>query len=136
LSGENNFNYGKQFSEEHKNKLSLSNKEPQCLSVIQYDLDGNKLKEYKSILESSLQTGVNKSSIGRCCRGDGKSAGGFKWSYTDDDVFKRINKKPTKTKLKQNIIKLLNENKTNTEISKILDCPIGIVIYHNNIKKQ
>jgi len=132
LSGENNFNYGKHFSEEHKKKLSESNKEPQCLSVIQCDLDGNFIQEYKSLLEASIQTGINQSSIGKCCKGYYKKSGNYIWKYTKESIEKRKNIKETNTKLKDNIIRLLSEGKKICEISKILNCNRGIVSYHKN----
>jgi len=135
LSGEKNFNYGKHFSEEHKRKLSESNKEPQCLSVIQYDLDGNYIQEYKSLLEASIQTDINKSSIGKCCKGYYKKSGGYKWGYTKDSEEKIKNKKETNTELKNNIIRLLIEGKKISEITKILGCDRIIVSYHKNKNK-
>lgn len=45
--------------------------------VLQYDLDGNLIKEYIGI----PNIGIDKSNISNCCRGIGKSAGGFIWRY-------------------------------------------------------
>lgn len=52
--------------------------EKQSKSVIQYDLQGNKIAEYNSIKEASIATGINKNSIGYCCK---QEAGGYKWKY-------------------------------------------------------
>ncbi|MDC1276938.1 NUMOD1 domain-containing DNA-binding protein [Algibacter sp.] len=51
-------------------------------TVIQMDLDGRILYEYKSVAEASRQTGVSKTCISRCCRGEREKSGGFKWNYT------------------------------------------------------
>mgnify|MGYP001393617475 CR=1 FL=1 len=37
--------------------------------------------EYKSALEAHKQTGTNVKSIRSACRGDYKTAGGFRWRY-------------------------------------------------------
>jgi hypothetical protein len=51
--------------------------------IQQLDLEGNVINEFISGLDASRKTGVDNSSIGRCC--DNKSnyiqAGGFKWKY-------------------------------------------------------
>ena len=49
--------------------------------VIQIDLDGRILYEYKSVAEASKQTGCNKTSIAKTCRDERKSCGGFSWKY-------------------------------------------------------
>ena len=40
------------------------------------------IAEYKSVIEASKITGINKSSIAKVCRLERKQAGGFKWEYT------------------------------------------------------
>ena len=64
-----------------------TNREPQkkVLSkpVYQYTKNMTFIDEYPSIWEASRQTGVNQSSIGRCCMGKRKSAGGYIWRYKD-----------------------------------------------------
>lgn len=52
--------------------------------VVQLDLAGNKIAEYKSISEASRATGIDRSNIGRCCTCDGyhKTAGGYKWELS------------------------------------------------------
>lgn len=45
--------------------------------VIQYDMNNNKIAEYKSQSEASRKTGINRSRIGMCVSGNYKSAGGF-----------------------------------------------------------
>lgn len=51
--------------------------------VEQYDLYGNKLAEYASVIVASNITGVSVSCISHCCRGDTKTAGGFVWKYME-----------------------------------------------------
>ena len=45
------------------------------------DLDGRTLQKYKSVAEASRQTGISKTCISRCCRGERDKSGGFKWEY-------------------------------------------------------
>lgn len=42
---------------------------------------GRSIKVFKSVAEASRTTGVNKTSIGKVCRGERKSGGGFLWRY-------------------------------------------------------
>ena len=50
--------------------------------VKQYDLQGNLIAEYKTILEASRVTGVNTAGIGGTCRGTYKKSGGYIWRYS------------------------------------------------------
>lgn len=49
--------------------------------VFQYTIKGKLLKIFKSVSEASKQTGVNKTSIAKVCRGERKTSGGFIWRY-------------------------------------------------------
>ena len=49
--------------------------------VLQLDLEGNIVAQFKSVAEASRQTGFSKSPIAKTCRGERKSAGGFLWRY-------------------------------------------------------
>ena len=51
-------------------------------AVKQYDLQGNLLATYNSIVEANKATGVNKSNISQACRGVYKTIGGYRWSYS------------------------------------------------------
>lgn len=52
-------------------------------SVIMYDIQGNKLKEFDSIIDANQHLGKHKhsSNINACCSGKRKSAYGYKWKY-------------------------------------------------------
>jgi hypothetical protein len=56
--------------------------------VLQYDLDGNLIKEWSSLSEIDL----NISNIANCCRGIVKSAGGYIWRYKDEFIEINLNK--------------------------------------------
>lgn len=85
---------GKISAEKRKGQPALNRK-----AVLQYDLEGNFLKEYPSIKEAEKETGIYENGISDCCNGErivkdsktGKlktipaiSAGGFQWKFKDD----------------------------------------------------
>jgi len=49
--------------------------------IQQFTLDGELLDEFTSVSEASKQTGCNKTSIAKVCRGERKSSGGFYFCY-------------------------------------------------------
>ena len=73
---------GKHHSEESKKKTSesLKNNPKKSKQVLQYDLDGNFIKEYPSSKEAE-RNGFKHSSINLCCKGKRNTAGGYKWQY-------------------------------------------------------
>ena len=50
-------------------------------TVIQFDLKGNLLAEFQSVAEASRNTGVSRTCISRCCRGERDKSGGYIWKY-------------------------------------------------------
>lgn len=52
--------------------------------VLQYDLDANYINEYPSINEAGRKTGILSQHIGKCCKGERKSAGKYIWKFKDD----------------------------------------------------
>lgn len=75
-----NNNYG-----EHKNNLrnSLTNRKDQSKPVLQFDLNGNFIKEWESTMEIQRQTGMKCQFIGQVCLGkkNVKTAYGYIWKY-------------------------------------------------------
>ena len=55
-------------------------------SVKQYDLNGNFIKEYESLVEAARQTGSMDSKITLCCQGKRQSHNNFQWRYSDDNT--------------------------------------------------
>ena len=55
--------------------------ESKMVKVLQYDLKGNFIKEWKSQSEASRQLKINSTHICRCCKGGLKTAGKFIWKY-------------------------------------------------------
>ena len=67
-----NINYGTR-----NEKISNSNKIP----ILQYDLDGNFIREWNSATDVGREARVN---IYYCLKGRTKSAYGYKWKYKED----------------------------------------------------
>lgn len=59
----------------YNNNYSLSK------PVLQYDLLGNFIREWPSMIKVEEELGIYNSSISQCCLGNLKSAGGFIWKY-------------------------------------------------------
>ena len=73
-----NVNYGdrnKKVSEWHKQNNKVRK------AVLQFTLDGKFVAEYPSVKEAERQTGIFDTSIIRCCKGKGHTAGGYVWRY-------------------------------------------------------
>lgn len=49
--------------------------------VLQFDLENNFIKSYSSVTEASKLTGISKTCISRCCRGERENSKGFIWKY-------------------------------------------------------
>ena len=95
--GENNPNYGKEFSEEHKRKLSeahkgekgtwygcYNDKNPNSKKVFQISKDsGDIIRIWDSMTEASRELNIDYNGISHCCRGKQKTAGGYCWEYAD-----------------------------------------------------
>lgn len=59
---------------------------PRKKKVIQYDLKGNKIKQYSSVVEASKITGIWKENIASAARGKVKTAGGYIWRYENSTI--------------------------------------------------
>ena len=55
-------------------------------SVRQYDLDGNFIKEWDSIVDAESELRINN--VGACCAHRRHQAGGFMWRYASDGLLK------------------------------------------------
>lgn len=75
-----NINYGTCIERRAKAQL---NRKDLSKPVAQYDLDGNLIKIWPSAAEIQRQLGFAQTNICACCRGQQKTAYGYKWSYTE-----------------------------------------------------
>ncbi len=69
--------------------------------VLQYDLNGNFIREWRSILEAETTLNIAHSKICAVCRGKCKTAGGFVWKYKDPNRDKIIKEHISKRKVCQ-----------------------------------
>ena len=97
--GEKSYWFGKNMSEEACLKMSKSKKgkvfskeflqmvaDINKIPVLQFDLDGNFIKEWPSAKDAGICVGISNSGITACCKNKPKykTAGGFKWKYKDE----------------------------------------------------
>lgn len=66
---------------ENRKERVQKNRKDESKPVEQYTLSMEFVAEYPSIKEAERQTGIHNSIISKCCRGERKSAGGYKWKY-------------------------------------------------------
>ena len=77
----NNYNgYHWSFSHTIPFKLPLDKRRKE---VLQIDIGGNLVAQFKSVAEASRQTGISKSPIAKTCRGEQKQTGGYYWNYNN-----------------------------------------------------
>ena len=58
-----------------------ANKESHIKPILQFDLKGNFIKEFESIIEVERILEINHSHVGECAKGKLKTSGCFKWRY-------------------------------------------------------
>ena len=72
-------------SEEYRKKISQSKMgkpNKNCWKpILQYDLDGNLIKEWPSVASANKSFGTSNSHIGNCANGRRKTAYGYVWKY-------------------------------------------------------
>lgn len=54
---------------------------PKSISIVQLSKDGQFIKRWPAAREVERELGIHRGDISRCCKGELKSAGGFKWVY-------------------------------------------------------
>ncbi len=79
-------NIGRIHSEETKLKMSKSSNHKYYphtygISILQFDMDNNFIKEFKSIKEASIETGCSSPRIVDVCKGNRKHTKKFIWKY-------------------------------------------------------
>jgi predicted DNA-binding protein YlxM (UPF0122 family) len=60
--------------------------------ILQYDLNGNLIKEWSGLEKIQKETGINMSNIANCCRGIGVTAGNYIWRYRDEFIEVDLNR--------------------------------------------
>lgn len=88
--GEDNPFYGKTHSVNSKQKIREANsgeKNGRARKIVQCDKYGNLIKIWGCIKDASASLNINYTSIGACCNGRQKTAGGFIWNYFVEENF-------------------------------------------------
>lgn len=75
ISAKDNTNYGTRNA-----RVSEKLSKPVC----QYSLNGEWIATYKSMREAEQITGIPNGRICRCCKGELKKTGGYRWKYLDE----------------------------------------------------
>ena len=75
ISHKDNCNYGTRNA-----RVSEKLSKPVC----QYSLNGEWIATYKSMHEAEQNTGIPNEHICRCCKGELKKTGGYRWKYLDE----------------------------------------------------
>lgn len=99
--------------------------------VYQYDLDGNFIKEYKSVRDAAKFLSLSHSNISRSCNGISKHAGGFIFRYIK--VF--VEKLENPNALRKSVIEV---DKLGNEIEKwnsIMCCSLSTGLRHDAISR-
>jgi hypothetical protein len=84
LNNPKNVGNRKPKTEEQKEKLrnSIKGTKIKRSEILQYDLDMNLVKEWKSLREiERIDTTMSRSQIAKCCKGDKETYAGFIWKY-------------------------------------------------------
>jgi group I intron endonuclease len=94
--GEKNHAYGKTLSAEHRGKVSAALRgrvvteetkdhirEAKTLTAGRAVVCTTTGARFRSLAEAARQTGVNRSNIVECCRGQRQTAGGCRWAYAE-----------------------------------------------------
>jgi hypothetical protein len=104
-------------------------------AIIQYDLEGNYTKEYKSIREASRQTDIKTTTIEKVLWNISKIAGNYQWKYKTDNILTKISSVKIKSERKEKTVfqfdlnnNLIKEWKNSKEASDNLG------FYINNIR--
>lgn len=67
----------------HAHKIGLANDDNKKIKVKQYDLNGNFIRTWDSILEAGENLNIDNSSIVKVCKHKKNQAGGYIWAYNN-----------------------------------------------------
>ena len=77
-----NYEFGNcRFIEKSVNSKKRNKDNPQGITILQYDLQGNFIKEWASALGAEKELGIARQNIGSCCKGKLNTSGGFVWRF-------------------------------------------------------
>lgn len=135
---------------ESREKMSTTRKERiangsidcyQKKTIYQYDLDGNYMNEYESLVVAAKECGIDRTTIQRFFSGKLKKGGGYLWSFEKvDKMPKYVKPKKPRTKLYKEVIVTFDNNcmifKSLQDCAKyfnVTSSVIGYVIKHSGV---
>ena len=68
------------YADNNAHALNKKLRQPRGNKIIQFEINGTFVAEYKSACEASRITGIGRSMISHCLNNRAKTAGGYKWS--------------------------------------------------------
>jgi hypothetical protein len=89
LKGKGHWNYNKKRTKEQRDKMSKNRKwklNKSSKNILQFDIDGNFIKEWDSLISIKKELGFNSSAIITVCKGEGFSSNNFIWRYKVGDL--------------------------------------------------
>jgi hypothetical protein len=120
---------GKKNRAEGVRKYYNKNKKP----VLQYDLDGNFIKEWDSAVDAGKELNICISNINKCCKKNRLKAGGFQWRYKDGEI--KIGKYVKRESINNKaIIQMTKESEAIKEYKSIMDASTQTGILNTSIK--
>lgn len=75
-------------------------KSSRSVKVVQYSLNGERIKEFESQTEAANVLGIQQAKISDVCNGRRQTTGGFQWRYASDNIKKLPSVEVTNTKKK------------------------------------
>jgi hypothetical protein len=100
--------------------------------VYQYDLNGNFIKEYRSVRKAAVELKTNHANISRCCNGEYKHTMGFIFRY---DKLNNIEKVKSPNAVKKVVIEVDSNGLEINRWLSIMDCSRDTKLNHGNLSK-
>ena len=69
----------------HMSKMQKASIEAKSIPIIQYDLDGNFIKEWKSQTQAAKKLKIHQANINKVLLGKRKKTAGFIWKYKENN---------------------------------------------------
>ena len=78
------YKIGLRGTKEHIARRSIENGKKACKSILQFDKNGDFIKEWESQSEASRKLEIRRTSIGNCLKHRNKTAGGYIWKFKEE----------------------------------------------------
>ena len=75
----------RKITKRQRKKLTEGLRRVKCKPVLQYDLEGNLVREWQSGADAMRETGFDKAAISAICHGKGKTYKGYVWRFKESE---------------------------------------------------